>query len=119
MWAGKFLRRLAAVIDGEAAVVVVSSQSRCFARWESEQVSTPVTHQDQGFSERLGSLSPLTHFAPQKLVGKNERVSNWKVHRTCGSPRALGSRRPTPCGSRARRGQQRVTRGAASVPLRT
>src|SRR5439155_9201984 len=32
----------------------------------------------------------------------NERVSNWKVHRTRGSP--AGGRRPTPCGSRARRG---------------
>ena len=31
-----------------------------------------------------------------------ERVSNWKVHRTRGSP-ACG-RRPTPCGSRARCG---------------
>ena len=54
-----------------------------------------------------GPVSPLTHLASQKQIGNDERVSNWKVHRTRGSPEGTCShappRRPTPGGSRARR----------------
>src|SRR5512143_2641213 len=77
--------------------------------------SAPVTHQDQGV--RVDRDRPLALDAQgvPETRRSSERVSNWKVHRNCGSP--ADGWRPTPCGSRARRGIIRLLgslAGAAS-----
>src|SRR5687767_6812348 len=100
-----------------ASVVDVIRQFRRLGRAESDKESAPVTHQDQGWSRSRIGLAPDALGVPE-TNRSNERVSNWKVHRTCGSP--VDDRRPNPSGSRARRGiiASTLMAGAASNQIR-
>jgi len=64
-------------------------QSRCLSRAVSDE-SAPVTHQDQGWGVvRRAAPAPDAQGVPE-TDRSYERVSNWKVHRTRGSPAVTG-----------------------------
>jgi len=110
------MRRLAAAIDGVFSVACeVCSPVVSLVRRSDRMIRA--SHPSGSRLEAVVKpAQPLTHFASQKRSGKTSacpigRCTELVAHR------CLWNRRPTPCGSRARRGHHNATSflaGAAS-----